>query len=137
MAVSSHGTQLKMGDGATPTEVFATVAEVLDFSGPEMKRKMESSTSHDSGGYGDAVPTIFETTELSFDINYTGAATQKALRNVMTAGILKNWKVVIPTTPAETISFTGYVSGFTPDTPVEGLVKANITITRTGPVTWT
>ena len=74
-AVTSHGTLLKVGDGASP-EVFATIAEVKDISGPGTTLSTEDATNHDSGGWREPVPTLLEGGEVTFDLNYYGGTTQ-------------------------------------------------------------
>lgn len=133
MAFSSHGTKLKMGDGASP-EVFATVGEVKDISGPAMTLNTEDATSHDSNGWREVVPTILEPGDVSFDINYTGTTTQAALRAAQLARTLASFQLVFPFTVEETHSFSGYVTSFEYSAPVEGIVTASVTISVTGEV---
>ena len=70
MAISSFGTLLKIGDGADP-EVFTTIAEVLDISGPGLSLDTEETTNHSSpGGWEEYVGTILRSGEVTFGINY-------------------------------------------------------------------
>jgi predicted secreted protein len=134
-ARSSHGTLLKVGDGGTPTEVFSTIGEVKDISGPSMTLNTEDVTSHDSGGWKEEIPTLLEAGEISFDVNYYKAATQVALRSAQMARTRLNFQMVVPLAPTETLSFSGFVTGFEYSAPVEGILTASITIKVSGPVT--
>lgn len=135
-AVTSHGTFLKVGDGAAP-EVFATIAEVLDISGPGTTLSTEDATNHDSGGWREPVPTLLEGGEVTFDINYFGDTSQTSMRADMEARTRRNYEMVLPTTPAETLGFSGYVTNFSYSAPVEGILHASCTIMVTGPITST
>lgn len=133
-AVTSHGTLLKVGDGAEP-EVFTTIAEVLDITGPGTTLNTEDATSHDSGGWREPVPTLLEGGEVTFDINYYHGATQTSMREDMETRTRRTYQMVLPTTPAETLEFKGYVTNFSYAAPVEGILRASCTIMVTGPIT--
>lgn len=133
MAFSSHGTFLKIGDGSDP-EVYATIAEVMDISGPSLTLNTENVTSHDSGGRSEIIPTILDVGEVTFDINYTVHETQTTLRSALENRTKHSFQIVFPTDPEETATFDGYVTGFEYNAPVEGVMRASVTITQTGPV---
>ncbi|HWV23260.1 MAG TPA: phage tail tube protein [Thermomicrobiales bacterium] len=134
-AVSSHGTFLKVGDGATPSENFTTIAEVLDISGPGTTLNTEDATNHDSGGWREPIPTILEGGEVTFDINYYKDSTQTSMRADMTSRTRRTYQMVLPINPAETLTFSGYVTNFEYAAPVEGILRASCTIMVTGPIT--
>lgn len=136
-ALSSFGTLLKLGDGATPTEAFTTIAEVLDISGPSLSLETEEATNHSSpGGWGEHVGTILEGGEVSFEVNFLPSnATQSysaGLLKDMTDRTLRNFQLVFPTTPAITWAFSALVTGFEPDAAVKGKLKASVTLKVSG-----
>jgi predicted secreted protein len=133
-AKASHGTLLKRGDGGSP-ENFATIAEVLDISGPALALGTEEATSHDSNFWREYVPTLLEGGEVSFDINYFEHTTQVNLRTDMLNRTRRNFQVVFPTSPAKTFSFAAYVTGFELSAPVEGKLTASVSLQISGPVT--
>lgn len=133
-ARSSHGTLLKIGDGAGP-EVFTTIAEVLDISGPGTTLNTEDATNHDSGGWREPVATILEGGEVTFDINYYKASTQTKLRTDQANRTKRNFQMVIPLVAPETLSFAAYVTNFEYAAPVEGIFRASVTLMVTGPIT--
>lgn len=133
-AVSSHGTFLKVGDGADP-EVFTTIAEVKDISGPAMSLNMEDATSHDSGGWREEIATLLEAGDISFDVNYIGDTTQNVLETAQYDRERLNFQMVFPLTPAVTKGFSGYVTSFEFGAPVEGILTASVTIRVSGAVT--
>lgn len=133
-ASSSHGTQFQVGDGADP-EVFVTVAEVRDITGPGNTVDTEEVTNHDSGGWKEYIPMLSDGGEVSFDLNYFGDASQSALRTDQAAKTLRNYQVVIPFDTPETLAFAGYVTSFSYAFPVAGVAAASVTIKVTGAVT--
>lgn len=135
-AVSSHGTLLKVGDGATP-EVFTTIAEVKDISGPAMSLTMEDATSHDSGGWKEEIATLLEAGDISFDVNYSAHTTQELLETAQYNRERLNFQMVLPLAVPVTKAFSGYVTGFERSAPVSGILTASVTIRVSGAVTTT
>ncbi len=135
-AVSSHGTLLKVGDGADP-EVFTTIAEVKDISGPSMSLNMEDATSHDSGGWREEIPTLLEAGDISFDINYTGGTSQTILAEAQMTRERLNFQMVLPLATPVTKAFSGYVTSHEYSAPVEGILTASVTIRVSGAITTT
>lgn len=133
-ARSSHGTLLKVGDGAGGSEAFTTIGEVLDISGPGTTLNTEDATNHDSGGWREPIPTILEGGEVSFELNYYKAATQTSLRTDMEARTKRNFKMVLPLSSPETLSFAGYITNFEYSAPVEGILRASVTVMITGAI---
>jgi hypothetical protein len=133
-ARSSHGTLLKVGDGAG-SEAFTTIAEVLDISGPGTTLNTEDATNHDSQGWREPVPTILEGGEVTFEINYYQAATQTTLRTLQSNRTRRNFQMVIPLSSPETLTFAAYVTGFEYAAPVEGIFRASVTLMVTGAIT--
>ena len=138
MAVSSFGTLLKIGDGATPTEAFTTIAEVMDISGPEFTRDTEEVTNHSStGGYKEYIATLKDAGNVSFDLNFTNAATQLALATDFENGTVRNFKIVFPLpTGNTTLSFAGIVTSLGIAAPVQGILRRGVQIQVTGAGTW-
>jgi hypothetical protein len=139
LARSSFGTLLKIGDGASPTEAFTTIAEVRDISGPSIAVGTEEVTSHDSAGWREYIPTLLEGGEVTFDLNFNAAATQGftgGLYDDMIDKTLRNFQILLPTTTAKTGAFKAYVTGFELSAPVEGVLTASVTLMISGSITW-
>jgi hypothetical protein len=134
-AQPSNGVKFMVGDGATPTEAFAELAEVLDLEGPGFSRDTEETTSH-----GDSMKTYLGTVpdggevsfELNFDPNDTGH--MGLISQIKGSGKPRNFQVVFPTTPLTTWGFAGIVTEFTPSAPVSGKLSASVTIKVSGDV---
>lgn len=136
-ALNSFGTLLKIGDGATPTEGFTTIAEVLDISGPALKANTEDVTSHSStGGWEESIPTTLAAGEVTFDVNFipttaTQSQTSGLLRDLKNK-TKRNFQLVFPDTGSTTWPFAAYVTGFEPKAPVKGKLSAAVTLMITG-----
>lgn len=135
-AISSHGTLLKMGNGATP-ETFSTIAEVEDIDGPDMSLNTEDVTHHGStGGWEEHVGTTLSGGDVGFAINYVPTApTQAALVTAMTNREETNFQVVYPNAGADGFGFAALVTSFKPKAPVKGKLAADVKLKITGPVT--
>lgn len=134
-AISSFGTLLKMGNGAT-TEVFSTIAEVLDIDGPDLSLSTEEVTNHGStGGWEEHIGTILSGGEVSFEINYVPTApTQAALITAMTTRDVTNFQVIYPNAGSDGFGFAALVTGFKSKAPVKGKLAADVKFKITGPV---
>lgn len=138
MAIKAQGTLLKRGDGATPTEVFTTIAEVKDISGPGLSLDTADVTTHDSpGGWEEHIGTVLRSGEISFDIELDPAlAGHTGLRSDMIARTARNFELLFPNTGATVWSFTAIVTGFEPSAPVGDDLTASVTLKLTGQPTF-
>jgi len=136
IAISSWGTLLQIGDGATP-ENFTTIAEVLDLNPPALAQDTEEVTSHDSPlGWAEHIGTILRGGEVTFDINYEPTeATHDAATGLiadMVARTVRNFHLVLPDVAATTWAFSALVKGFVPAAPVKGALRASVSMLVSG-----
>lgn len=136
---SSFGTLLQMGDGGGP-EVFSTVGQVLDIDGPEFSTDTEETTNQSSpGGREEYIATLKRSGEVTFDINLDpDDATHNQSTGLMAAyeaRTRKNFRMLLPTSPARRWDFAGFITGFGMSAPVAGVLRASVTIKITGAVT--
>lgn len=138
--ISAYGTLLKRGNGATPTEVFTTVAGVRSISGPSTETDEADVTTHSSaaqGAYREFILTLIDAGSIEFDMNYDpDDTTHQGVRSDFTGRVKRNWELVMPGA-IETISFSGYVKTFSFDFPVDDAITAKVSIRLTGAVTFT
>jgi hypothetical protein len=127
----------RLGNGATPTEIFTQITGVTELSWSGTTYSTESTTSHDNSTPVETlVPTIYSNGTFSLTLIYAATNTQHALlRTLSTSGASVNMQVKYTGTSAEEMGFAGYVTAFVFDTPVDGLLKANVTITVNGVMT--
>lgn len=136
-ALSSTGTLLKMGDGGSPSEVFTTIAEVKDISGPSIEVGTEEVTSHDSNGWREYIATLKDGGEVSFDINFFEDTTQGFVGGIY--GAMDDMEAVnfeIHLKSGGVGSFAAIITGFELDNPVEGVEGSSITLQITGGISW-
>ena len=136
-AISAFGTLLKIGDGATPTETFTTIAEVTDIGGPKLELATIEATSHSStDGWIEKIGGLLDGGEVSFDINFvpTGAthSYSTGLIHDLVNRTVRNFKLVFPNISATTWAFAALVTGFEPKEPIDDKLSASVTLTLTG-----
>lgn len=125
------GTLLQRGDGETP-EVFTTIAEVNDISGPGFALDTIEVTNHDSPeGWEEHIGGILRSGEITYDINYDKESTAHlGLISDMTGRIKRNFKITFPDDTE--IILTALVTGFEFGAPVEDKLSASVTLKGTG-----
>ncbi len=131
------GTLFKRGDGATPTEAFTAVAEVLDIDGPGMSRDAVDATHQESpNGFKEAIPGLRDAGEITFPLNFLESnASQNAIRDDLMTGTARNYQVVFP--GGQIWQFKGFITGFSPKAPIEDRMTADVTVKITGKPTIT
>lgn len=133
----AFGTLLQLGDGMM-VETFTTLAEVKDIDGPDISLDTEDITPHDAvGGWEEFIPTILRSGEVTFDLNFVPSSAQHGdvaggVINLLKTRTKRNWKLVLPTSPAYEWTFAAYVVGFSNSMPVGGVLGASVTLKVTG-----
>ena len=134
-AITSNGTLLKMADRATHT-TYATIAEVLDIKGPQIKGNYEDATNHSSAGWEEKISVLKSGGKVTFDVNFISAdATQNKTTGLIAAAVAKTleyFKVVFPDSSG--FQFYAYVDlDFT--AKVKGKLTASVDLELSGAVT--
>jgi|CXWL01.1.fsa_nt_gi hypothetical protein len=136
----SSGTLFKRGDGGS-TETFTEITQAMDIDGPGTETDFEETTTHT-----DAAASNFKAwsplmrdggeikTEVLWDPNNVA---HQGLDSDQATSRLGNYQVVFPTSPVKTANFAGYVKDFSFKAPVKGMLKRNLSVKITGPVTFT
>ncbi len=132
-AVRAYGTLLQRGDGADP-EVFATIAELTDISGPSMEADELDVTSHDSpNGYREYIQGLKDAGEVTIEGNFLPAnATQGNLLSDYESGDVVNYQLVFPNSDSTTWGFAAFVTAFEPAAGVEDVLTFTATLKLTG-----
>ena len=139
-AISSWGTVLRVGDGGGP-EVFTTIAELKDISGPGKALGTTEVTTHASPGRArEFISTLVDNGEVSFTVNFLITnATHDWLTGLMgdlDDGTRRNFQLQFPDAGTTTAAFAAFVTQFNPSEPVDGALEAEITLKLTGLITW-
>lgn len=139
-AVFAKGTQLKVGDGATPTEVFTLIPGVRSITGPSMSAEVIDITSHDTPGqFRDKMQGLKDWGMLSFELLWDPTSAQhQGLFDDYVAGTVKHYTLTYPTDPPTTISFSGFVGNNPTSSPFDGALTktAEIVIMADPMPTW-
>jgi predicted secreted protein len=134
-AISAHGTLLKMADRATHI-TYATIAEVNDIKGPQIKGVREDATSHSSGGWAEKISTLKEAGKVTFDVNFISSdVTHNKTLGLIAASIAQTkeyFQVVYPDNSG--FQFYAFVD-MNFEAKVRGKLTASIDLELTGAIT--
>jgi predicted secreted protein len=131
----AYGSALQIGDGAA-SEAFTSIAEISELTPPSMSRDaIEVTTMGSTSGFREFIPGWRDGGEVSIVANWLPTDTT----HDGTTGLLEsyldddehNWRIVLPDSLA-TIAFTGFITAFEPDLPLEEQGKLSCTIKLTG-----
>ncbi|WP_395674702.1 phage tail tube protein [Inquilinus sp.] len=141
-AFIGHGTILGIGDGATPTEAFTALAEVVNISGPGMSRDTPDVTHMASPeGWREFIAGLKDGGELTVELNHLpGNATHDladGLLGLFVSGAKTNVKMTFPVTPAVFWILPIIVSAFEPDLPLDDKATLSATFKVAGKPTLT
>ena len=134
-ALSSFGTIVHIdlaGGGLVP------IAMLRDITGPSLSLGTEEVTPQDAtGAWRQFVPTLLDGGEVTFQLDFiptenTHDAVEGLVKD-MTDRTLRDFKIAFP--EGTDWSFAAYVTGFTPGTPVEGALTADVTLRTSGAMT--
>lgn len=134
-----EGTLLQLGDGATPTEVFTTIAHRVSLTGPNRTVEIVDETDLDSEAVEkrpDLIPDPGDLEmELFFDPENAG---HEEIEDFMDAPEVRNWRLVFNngTNSRPHRQFAAFPTAF----PLSGMekgsdLKANVTLALTGRIT--
>jgi predicted secreted protein len=137
LARAAVGTEFRIGDGGTPTEVFTKVAEVLSLSGPEITAEEIDVTSLDStGGYKEVITGLKDGGTVALEMNWIRTnAQQGILRGMVDSGLQRNGRIVFSDTTQAAFGFK--VTSFSMGAEPGAQLKASVNIKISGAVTWT
>lgn len=134
-AIWAYGSKLQIGDGAA-SENFSDVAEITELTPPQMSRDDIDVTSHSSSdGYREFISGLRDGGEVSFKANWLPTNTTQdgttGLLESFNDNVNHNWKIILPNTLI-TISFSGFLTAFEPDLPIEEQAQLSGTIKVSG-----
>lgn len=129
------GTLFQRGNGATPTEVFTTIANVTGIKGPDRKRETIDVTAHDSPEqYMEFIGGLKDGGEVQLDINYDPGNATHDLDDDFDDVAPRSYRVVIlPGTDDEhTWSIKGIMTELGDEFPYDDKMTRSMTIKITG-----
>jgi hypothetical protein len=125
----AKGTQLKVGNGASP-EVFTLIPHIRSVEGPPLERDELESTTHDTPeNLRDWVPGLLDIGLISFEFQWVpGQALHAQLISDAMTGTERNYQLVYPDAGNWTISFRGFVKSISPAAPFDQLLTRSAQI---------
>jgi hypothetical protein len=136
-ALGSHGTLLKIGDGGTPTESFASIAELADITAPPLSRTMHEARSQ-TQPWVERVAGMLDAGECTMALNFIPTDSthndDTGLIADLVAGTLRNFQLWFPDSGPKKWGFAAYISAVQATAPVDGLLTADVTLTISGAV---
>lgn len=133
--VSGFGVLLKIGDGGG-TEVFTTIAEVRDVSGPGLTvTTFDLSNMNSPGAWMEKGAGMLDAGQVTFNVNWLVTdSTQN-----YTAGLLRdmvnrtrrNFRITWPVTGVNW-TFAAFITNYNPTAPLNDALRSAITLTLTG-----
>ena len=140
MAIFAKGTELKVGDGATPTEAFTLIPGIRTITGPSMSAEVIDITSHDTpGGFRDKMQGLKDWGVLSFELLWEPSEPKhEQLFTDYVAGTVRNYTLTYPDTDNTTLTFAGFVGNNPTSSPFDGALTktAEIVIMGSPMPTW-
>jgi hypothetical protein len=136
-AIVTNGTTLQVGDGASPTEAFAAIAEVVDIDPPGAEAE-EVEVTHLLSEAKEFKGGLADFGEGTFTINLIpGDTSQEQLEDDTLASPVptRNYRIMFPD-GTNGRAFAGFVKMFKiQQIAVDAALRAQVTLRATGPVT--
>lgn len=125
-----HGSQFSIYNGAT----YDAVAEVTSISSASFSQDAIDATNMDStDGYREFIGGLRDAGEVSITINYIPSASDVIIA-AFASTTLKTYKITHPN--SVTLTFTGIVTSYQPDVPLDDKMSATATFKISGKPTW-
>ncbi|MFD9064183.1 phage tail tube protein [Kitasatospora purpeofusca] len=125
--IDGFGTQLKRGDGATPSETFTGIGEMTSIGGPSLARDTYDVTTHGSPDqWREFIGGLKDGGEVSGDVNY-----DPSLHDFLVADLEdkspRTYQIVFPDPEQTTWTFKAILTGFEPSAPFDDKLSASLT----------
>lgn len=129
-----YGTLFASGNGAVP-EVFTTLAEVTNITPPGWARDtVDASHEQSPGAHREFIAGLADAGEVSMDINYVpggaAAAALEAEKALTGSSAAINRRITFP--DGSYMTFTGILTAFEPDAPIDDKMSASLTFKVSG-----
>lgn len=127
------GAKLEYESGAGP--VYTAIANITKIRPFAQKADSIDVTAHDSAdSYREKISGLLDSGQATFDLNYDDTNTGHAWLS-SNLGTVKSFKVTFSGSTPKTATFSGFVSGVTPELPHDNKQTCSCTIEITGKVT--
>lgn len=128
----------------TTSTTYVDIAQVRDISGPSMSVDAVEVTARDTSKWRAFTPGLRDGGEVTFDLIYDPDLASHSATNSTTGlvhfllnGTTKTYRLVMSQSGGDYFEFSGIVTAFTPESPLEDAMTASCTIKITGAVSFT
>jgi predicted secreted protein len=135
-------TYLSCYDTSQSPPVWTRVALVDDVSGPKIKRDTIDVTTHDTtNDYKQYIGSLKDAQEVTLTVVWDpndvthGGSGFTSLKQALEDGIVRQWKIVYPTSPSQRFTFNGFVVAYEPMAKVKDALRMNASIKVTDSAT--
>lgn len=127
-AMIGYGSEFQLGDGATPTETFTSLAEVFNISPPSDSVDVHEATHYKSpNGTKEFIDGLIDPGECSLEMNFIpGSSADDAIQAWKLARGRKTCRIVFPNGVAWT--FSAILTGYEPAMPLDDKMTATVTL---------
>lgn len=149
--IPAIGTLLQIGNGASP-EQFNSIANVGDMTGPTTQVTMVDVTSHTSASvpFRQKLPTLIDPGTITVPVyivpgsgaattagtqwghNYAAGIGRLMVNRGLAPGVPYNFKIIYPDGLSTTDEFQGFITKYTRDMKVAGVISGSLQIDLTG-----
>lgn len=141
VALSAFQTLVQIGDGATPTEGFTTIAELRNISGPSMSADVIDVTTHNtSTPFRRFISGLIDGGEINLDINFVPQDPTHSYSTGLLSDFLnrtrRNFALVFPDEGSTTWIFPGIITNFETNSDPADVLMGSVTIKIAGPPTF-
>ncbi len=135
-AISAFATFLQIGDGASPTEGFTSIAEVTKLSGPKRSMNIKEFLTHSSPGAAvEKLGISINNGSVSFEFNYIPtSATHVKLLADQAAFTKRNFKLILPDAGHTTWAFMALVKDFDVTEDPDGILVSKLSLEISGQI---
>lgn len=128
-----YGVKLRLGDGATPTETFAEIAEIKTLDDGDSAEAVEVTNHQSPGRRKQFIPGLIDGDEISLTLNYIpGHATHSlaaGLRGLV--GVQRNFRLEEPGNSTG-VQVSCVITNVGRSYPVENAMEMSVTLKKTG-----
>ena len=133
---AGYGAVLSIGDGATPTEVFTDIAEIVDVNDLTQSLDVVDATHMASpDGYAESIPTFKRTEPQTFTFNWVPTSTsQRLLETARDDRRLASFRITLPQYGSGGVRVAGkaYVTSLSWGAPHDNKTGGSVTLAWQG-----
>ena len=131
------GASAALAGGVDGAEVFSTISEVRNITGPARQQSLIEVTNMDSpNSYREYIASFLDAGNITCEVNYTNTTSQQGLISDLENRTKRNFQLVFVTAAGNvTYSFAAFVNKVDHSFQMAAAIVANVDLKITGPIT--